>query len=62
METLIVRNPKVRSLFDVVQVNFETEEVNYIAQMLSFEQAQMTLKDMGSEIVGNEEEIAESNV
>ncbi len=58
METLIVRNPKVRSLFDVVQVNFETEEVNYIAQMLSFEQAQMTMKDStGIEIVGNEEEI-----
>ena len=40
MEILIIRNSDVRSLFDVVRVDFFAEKAEYIERQLSFEQAQ----------------------
>lgn len=47
-EILIIRNNDIPSLFNVVQVNFETEDAKTIESMLTFEQA-VELKETLSE-------------
>ena len=50
IEFLITRNNKVPSLFNVVQVNSETEEAKMVESMLSFEQAVELKATLDSEL------------
>ena len=38
-ETVIVRNTSVKSLYDLIKVDYFNEDVEYVAQQLSFEEA-----------------------
>lgn len=45
VETLIIRNASIKSLFDVVKVDFMNEKVDYLEKFLTFEEAQGVLAD-----------------
>lgn len=42
-EFVIVRNPEVKSLYDVVCVDYATESVEFMAKAVDFENAQEIL-------------------
>jgi hypothetical protein len=45
VETFIVRNSSIKSLFDVVKVDYMHEDVQFLEKYLTFEQAQQVLAD-----------------
>lgn len=45
VETLIVRNASIKSLFDVVKVDYMNENVDFLHKFLTFEEAQQVLAD-----------------
>ena len=42
-EFVIVRNPEIKSLYDVVCVDYTTENVDFMAKAVYFEEAQKIL-------------------
>lgn len=48
MENLIVRNNDISYLYDVVSVDFEAEQVNYVEKQLTFEQASEVIQEMNA--------------
>jgi hypothetical protein len=44
-ETVIIRNTCIKSLYDVVKINYLTEDVEYLAKAVDFESAQGILAE-----------------